>query len=339
MSIDSKADAPGRSPEILRRTLRVVSRAGASAGIAVPLAILWIIFAFKIPEFLTAANISNLFLAGSVVGVLALGSTIVILAEEIDLSIGAVEGLTSVMAAIVIIEHGVSWPLGIAITLGVGLVVGLLNGGITTLANVPSFIVTLGMMGVAGGLALILTDGQSIYGFPTDYQYIGQGELSGIRMPVYVFLGLLLVLWIALRFTRFGWHIYATGGNRTAARLVGIRTTRVRIAAFAISGLCAALAGILVSARLDTGSPIFGRFDLLDAIAAVVIGGTSLAGGAGSIVATAFGVILITTVRNGLNLMDISPFWQDFTIGAIIVVSAILSELNRRLQARRRFSP
>jgi ribose/xylose/arabinose/galactoside ABC-type transport system permease subunit len=317
----------------------VAGHAAHSAGIAIPLAILWIIFAIKIPEFLTAANISNLFLAGSVVGVLALGSTIVILTEEIDLSIGAVEGLTAVVAAIVIIEHGVAWPLGIAITIGVGLLIGLLNGGISTMANVPSFIVTLGMMGVAGGLALILTDGQSIYGFPSDYQYIGQGELFGIRMPVYVFLGVLMVLWILLRFTRFGWHIYATGGSRAAARLVGIRTTRVRIAAFAISGVCAALAGILVSARLDTGSPIFGRFDLLDAIAAVVIGGTSLAGGAGSIVGTAFGVILITTVRNGLNLMNVSPFWQDFTIGAIIVVSAVLSELNRRLQARRRLNP
>jgi ribose/xylose/arabinose/galactoside ABC-type transport system permease subunit len=279
-----------------------------------------------------------LLLASSVVGVLALGSTIVILTEEIDLSIGAVEGLGAVVAAILIIQHGVAWPIGIAITVAAGLTIGVFNGLVTTLFNIPSFIVTLGMLGVVSGLALQITAGESIYGFPEHYQYIGQGTIFGVKMPVYVFGGVLAVLYVILRYTRLGWHIYATGGNRSAAYLAGVRTRRVRIIAFAISGTCAGIAGVLVSARLNAGSAIFGQNDLLDAIAAVVIGGTSLAGGAGSVVATAFGVILIATVRNGLNLMNVSPFWQTVAIGAIIVLSAILAELNRRYHARRAVS-
>jgi ribose transport system permease protein len=255
---------------------------------------------------------------------------------EIDLSIGALEGMGSVVAAIVIINHGVAWPLGIVIATAVGLGTGVISGLITTIFGIPSFIVTLGVMGVVNGLALQITAGQSIYDFPSKYQYLGTGTLFGIRMPVYIAAGVLVVLFLLLKFTPFGWHIYATGGSRTAAQLVGIPTGRVRVAAFAISGACAGFAGVLISARLNAGSAIFGQNDLLDAIAAVVIGGTSLFGGYGSVIGTALGIVLITTVRNSLNLLNVSPFWQTVAIGLIIVGSSITGELNHRLQRRRR---
>jgi ribose/xylose/arabinose/galactoside ABC-type transport system permease subunit len=312
------------------RLLQRLGRIGQPGGVALPLVALWIICALWVPRFLTQVNITNLVFASAIIGILALGSTVVILTEEIDLSIGAVEGLGSVVAAIVIVHHGVPWPLGVVIATGAGLAVGLANGLITTIFRVPSFIVTLGTMGIVSGLALEVTNGQSIYDFPSDYQFLGVGEILGIRTPVYIAAGLLVILAVVLKFTPLGWHIYATGGSRAAASLVGIRTDRMRILAFAISGAFAGFAGVLVSARLNSGSAIFGQNDLLDAIAAVVIGGTALTGGAGTVFGTALGVLLISTVRNSLNLLNVSPFWQTVAIGAIIVGSAILAQLQAR---------
>ena len=317
------------------RFVALIGRLGPAGSVAVPLLALWIVLAVWIPEFLTGVNVGNLLLASSILGLLALGETVVMITGEIDLSIGALEGLGSVIAAIVIINHDVAWPLGIAITTFVGLAVGVVNGVITTSFGIPSFIVTLGVMGVVSGLALQVTKGQSIYGFPSGYQFLGTGTFLGVRMPVFIAAAVLVLLYLLLRYTPFGWHVYATGGSRTAAQLVGIPTKRVRVAAFAISGACAGFAGVLISARLNAGSAIFGQNDLLDAIAAVVIGGTSLYGGYGSVMGTALGIILITTVRNGLNLLNVSPFYQTVAVGLIIVVSAITGELSRRMQRRR----
>lgn len=312
------------------------SRLTRPGGIALPLMLLWVLCAILVPSFLTTYNLGNLLLESSTIGVLALGSTVVILTEEIDLSIGAVEGMTSCIAAIVIVNHHVAWPLGLAAAIGLGFAIGFLNGAITTISGLPSFVVTLGMMGMVEGLALKITSGQSIYNFPSKYQYIGQGVIFGIDFPVYLWLGVFLWLYVVLRFSRFGWHVYATGGLRTAADEVGIRTRRVRIAAFAISGACAGLAGVIVSGRLNSGSAIYGESDLLTAIAAVVIGGASLTGGSGSVVGTTLGVLLISTVQNTLNLLNVSPFWQQFTIGAIIVGAATLGQMGRRFELRRR---
>jgi ribose/xylose/arabinose/galactoside ABC-type transport system permease subunit len=320
---------------LLDGLLVFIGRLGPSGSVAVPLVALWIVLSLWIPEFLTAVNIGNLLLASSILGLLALGETVVMVTGEIDLSIGALEGMGSVIAAIVIINHHVAWPLGALVATSVGLGTGIVSGIVTTLFGIPSFIVTLGVMGVVSGFALQVTAGQSLYGFPSGFQFLGTGTLLGVRMPVFIAAGVLLLLYLVLKFTPFGWHIYATGGSRTAAQLVGIRTGRVRVAAFAISGACAGFAGVLISARLNAGSAIFGQNDLLDAIAAVVIGGTSLFGGYGSVIGTALGIILITTVRNALNLLNVSPFYQTVAVGLIIVGSAITGELSRRLQRRR----
>jgi ribose transport system permease protein len=320
---------------LLDGSVAIIGRLGPSSSVAVPLVLLWIVLSLWIPAFLTSVNVGNLLLASSILGLLALGETVVMVTGEIDLSIGAIEGMGSVIAAIVIINHHVTWPLGIVIATSVGLATGVVSGLITTLFGIPSFIVTLGVMGVVSGLALQVTAGQSIYEFPSSYQFLGTGTLLGVRMPVFIAAGVLILLYLLLRYTPFGWHVYATGGSRTAAELVGIPTKRVRVAAFAISGACAGFAGVLISARLNAGSAIFGQNDLLDAIAAVVIGGTSLYGGYGSVIGTALGIILITTVRNALNLLNVSPFYQTVAVGLIIVASAITGELSRRLQRRR----
>jgi ribose transport system permease protein len=329
------AARPSTLTGILDGVLGLIGRLGPASSVAVPLVLLWFVLALWVPAFLTSVNIGNLLLASSILGLLALGETVVMLTGEIDLSIGALEGMGSVIAGIVIINHDVWWPLGIVIATSVGLVIGIVNGLITTLFGIPSFIVTLGVMGVVNGLALQVTAGQSLYDFPSNYQFLGTGTLLGVRMPVFIAAGVLILLYLVLKFTPFGWHVYATGGSRTAAQLVGIPTGRVRVAAFAISGACAGFAGVLISARLNAGSAIFGQNDLLDAIAAVVIGGTSLFGGYGSVIGTALGIILITTVRNSLNLLNVSPFWQTVAVGLIIVGSSITGELHQRLQRRR----
>jgi ribose/xylose/arabinose/galactoside ABC-type transport system permease subunit len=214
---------------------------------------------------------------------------------------------------------------------GVGALVGLVSGLITTLVGVPSFITTLGVLGVANGTALQLTEGQSIYGFPTDYQWLGQGDVGTLLPASVIFaFALLIVLQFMLSFTRLGLKIYAVGGNRRAADAVGMNAKRVKVTALVISGSAAAFAGVLVSARLDAANPNIGTFDLLDAIAAVVIGGVALSGGVGSVVGTATGVLLIVSIRNGLTLHGVTPFLQTAAVGAIIIVAAIIDGIARK---------
>jgi ribose/xylose/arabinose/galactoside ABC-type transport system permease subunit len=301
---------------------------GSASAVALPLGVLWGVLTFASPVFMTRQNVSNIFLQSTVVGILALGTTVVLLCEDIDLSIGSMEGMGSVIAAITIIHWGLPWPLGVAAAVGVGILVGCVNGAVTAYAKIPAFITTLGTLGILSGLALRATAGQSIYGFPSSYQWLGQGEILHISAPVIITVALFGLTYFGLRFTTLGWHIYATGGNRVAASLVGIRTTKVRIIAFAFSGCMAGFAGVIVSARLNSGDPNFGTLDLLQALAAVVIGGTALTGGRGSVVGTGLGVLLIVTIQNGLNLLGVSPFWTTAVIGAMIVFSAILGRLH-----------
>jgi ribose/xylose/arabinose/galactoside ABC-type transport system permease subunit len=301
-----------------------------SVGALIPLVALWIGMTLASPVFLTGINIRNLLVQASALGVLAIGTTLVILTEEIDLSIGAVEGMGAVIAGIVAARHGLDLPFAIAAALGVGALVGMANGILTTIIGVPSFIATLGMLGVVSGLSLELTNGQSIYGFSSAYQRIGQGRVVGIPASVIFPAVLLVVLQFVLTQTRLGTYFYAVGGNRTAAEFVGISARRIKILAMVISGTCAAFAGVIVSSRLGAANPTFGTFDLLDAIAAVVIGGAALTGGVGSVVGTAVGVMLIVTIRNGLTLLNVSPFWQTTTVGLVIITAAILDRLARK---------
>ncbi len=318
--------------EGFRRAESFLRRSARSAGVLIPLVALWIFLTLSSPVFLTRINITNLLLQASTVGVLAFGSTAVLITEEIDLSIGAVEGLAAVVAAIVMVQLKMPWPLGIGAALGAGIAVGLVNGIITTVVRVPSFIATPATLGIASGIALNLTQGQSVYGFPAQYLWIGQGVVLGVGVPVLTSLVVLSIVYFVLRQTKLGLNFYAVGGNRKAAVLAGIRPSVVKTIALIISGCTAGLAGILASARLDAANGTFGQNDLLDAIAAVVIGGTALTGGVGSVIGTLFGVLMIATIRNGLDLLGVSPFWQTAAVGAMILLAATIDRMSRGIR-------
>lgn len=296
-------------------------------GAIIPLAVLWAVLSVASPYFLTTANLTNILLQAAIIGVLAFGSTVAMIAEEIDLSIGALEGFTAVIAAIVIVWLGLPWPLGVAAAIACGAAVGLMNGLVTTLVGVPSFITTLATLGMASGLALTITEGNAIYGFPEAYLEIGRGRLLGLPVSALIAVGVLLLIWFTLGFTPLGLRLYAVGGSSGAASELGINPRRIKTIALTISGTCAGIAGVLVSARLNAANGNFGQFDLLDAIAAVVIGGTALTGGVGSVIGTTFGVLIIVSIRNGLDLLGVSPFWQTAAVGAMILVAAILHRI------------
>jgi ribose transport system permease protein len=295
-----------------------------TVGALVPLLVLWIALSFSSPYFLTKINILNVFLQAAIVGVLAFGSTVALISGEIDLSIGALEGFTAVIAALVLVTLGLPWPLGVLAAVGCGTLIGLVNGLITTQIGIPSFIATLSTLGMASGVALRITGGNSIYGFPPAYLEIGRGRILGLPISALLAGLVLLALWLTLRFTRLGLHFYAVGGNSAAAAEIGINPRRIKTIALTISGGCAGIAGVLISARLNAANGNFGQFDLLDAIAAVVIGGTALTGGVVSLIGTLFGVLIIVTIRNGLDLLGVSPFWQTAAVGAMILIAAVL---------------
>ena len=298
-------------------------------GAVIPLLILWVALAIFSPYFLTPANLINILLQAAIIGVLAFGSTVAMIAEEIDLSIGALEGFTAVVAAIVIVWFDQPWPLGVLAAVGCGAAVGLMNGLVTTLVGVPSFITTLATLGMASGLALTITEGNAIYGFPEAYLEIGRGHPRPAdlrphcrRSP-------------SPRLVRAALHparIAPLRGRRKQRRRGRTRhqPPPIKTIALTVSGTCAGIAGVLVSARLNAANGNFGQFDLLDAIAAVVIGGTALTGGVGSVIGTAFGVLIIVSIRNGLDLLGVSPFWQTAAVGAMILAAAILHRLTAR---------
>jgi ribose/xylose/arabinose/galactoside ABC-type transport system permease subunit len=304
----------------LRRTLR-------SGSIFFVLAVLWIALALTTPHFFTEDNFRNIFLQSSTIGILALGVTIVLIAGEIDISIASVQALAGVVAASVVITHGLPFWVGIIAGIGVGCLVGLVNGYLTLFVGIPSFIATLAMLGIAQGIAFVMTDALTIYDFPGGYEYLGTARVGAVPVPVIIAAGAYLAAYLLLAKTRFGVEVYAVGGSRRAARLVGLHVERTIMTTFVISGFLAGLAGILLSARLDAAQGNFGSTDLLGAVAAVVIGGTSLFGGSGSVLGTAAGVLIISTIDNALVLRNVESFWTQIVVGGVIIFAVTLDRL------------
>jgi ribose/xylose/arabinose/galactoside ABC-type transport system permease subunit len=296
-------------------------------GLFAALAALWLFFGLKSQYFFTTDNIFNILLQASNVAIIAAGLTVVIIAAEIDLSIGALEALAGSVAAIVIIRYELPVAIGIPIALGAVVLAGAISGFLTWKVKIVSFISTLAMLGIAQGTALLLTNGHSVYGFPDSYRKIGTSTVHGFPTPAIIAIVVFVVLHLMLTRTRFGLQIYAAGGNSEAAAFAGIKVGRVKLFALMISGLTAGIGGLIVSSRLDAGNGLFGASDLLGAVAAVVIGGTSLFGGVGSVIGTAIGVIIITTINNGLVLLAVQDFWQQIVIGCIIIVAMMIDQV------------
>ncbi len=284
------------------------------------------------PYFLTPRNIGNVLRQASINGILAVGQTFVILTGGIDLSVGSLLALCGLLGSMVVTGADPGSP-AVAILLGVGagLGLGMVNGLVVAHLRVPAFVATLGMLSVARGLTFIANDGMPVPNLAPSFLQLGQGVVYGVPVPVILFAATVLVASVALRFTTYGRYVYAVGGNERSARTSGINTRRIVFSVYAVSGALAGLSGMVLAARTTSALPQAGVSYELDAIAAVVIGGTSLTGGVGSPVGTLFGALIIAVISNGLDLMGVSSYYQQVIKGVIIVL-AVLLDTSRRVR-------
>ncbi|WP_245418499.1 ABC transporter permease [Cohaesibacter intestini] len=272
-------------------------------------------------NFFSISNIFNVLRQVSIIGILAVGMTFVILTGGIDLSVGAVMALSGTICAGLIVHGDMSGGIGLLGGTAVGIGFGLINGAMVAWGRMPAIIVTLATMGIARGLGLIYSGGYPISGLPSWISWFGIGRIGDIPVPVILMVVIYFCAWVLLQRTPFGRHVYSIGGNETAARLSGVKTQWIKLAIYTISGFTSSLAAIVLTGRLMSGQPNAGVGFELDAIAAVVLGGTSIAGGRGLILGTLIGAILLGILNNGLNLMGINPYLQDVIKGCIILLA------------------
>jgi ribose transport system permease protein len=289
------------------------------------LAALVVVLALASPHFLTADNMVIVLRQAALQFFMAAGLTLVVLTGGIDLSVGAVLGLSACLGATLIAKGSVL--LGIAAALAAGLACGLVNGALVAFVGIPAFIATYGMLWVAHGLGYVFMKGEVIHGFPAAFRTLGAGFFGAIPVPVLVAGAVLVILHVLLHLTRFGRALYAIGGNPAAARLTGMPVKRYLVMVYALSGMLAAFAGLVVIARVNAADSGTGEELLLTAIAAVCLGGTSLFGGVGGIVGTAIGALILALVVNGMNMLSIATFWQTFAMGAIVIL-AVLADVS-----------
>jgi ribose transport system permease protein len=292
-------------------------------GLVISFLLLCLVLALLSDRFLTMNNAVNVLRQSTINGIIAVGMTFVILTAGIDLSVGATLALSTVVTAD-LLQRGIPVPLAILAGLGLGAALGLANGLIITKARVPPFVATLGMMTVARGLALTYTQGRPITGLPEAFRFIGTGSLGPIPMPIIIAGFTFAIGYVLLTRTRVGEYVFALGNNPVAARFAGIATDRYTTFVYSLSGLLAALAGMILVARLNSAQPTAGIGYEFDAIAAVVVGGTSFAGGEGGLGGTLLGVLVIAVLNNGLNLLNVSSFYQPVVTGVVIALALLL---------------
>jgi ribose transport system permease protein len=280
------------------------------------------------PVFFSWANLSNVLLQASIIGVISLGMTPVIIAGGIDLSVG---GIVAVSAIVLAKACGAGWPAvaATALALGVALACGIVNGAAVAFFGVPSFIATLGMMGIARGFALLISGGEPLSEIGGVSRFLGSGKLWGMPMPIAIFIGVGLILYVFLRSSIWGIRLYAIGGNVRAAWISGVDIKGYLLATFAVCGLLAGLAGIAVAGRLGSAQPLAGNLYELDSITAAVLGGATLSGGRGSALGTAAGAILLAAIRNAMVLVNLSPYLHQIVIG-LVLIAVLLADYLRR---------
>jgi len=287
------------------------------------------VFALTADNFLTVDNFLNIGRATAVFGVAALGVTVALIAGPLDVSFGAVMSLSGIVAAERLLAGDELW-VALALGLVVGLACGAVNGVLVAVLKLDGFIVTLGMLSVIGGYAFLRTNGAPTSAPGSGFAEIGRGTSWGVPNALWIMLALAVALGMLLRLTPFGQRCYAAGDNARAATLAGLRVWRVRIAALAISGATAAIAGMLLVANSGQANPGAGERVLLSTLAAVIIGGTALSGGKGRIAGTLLGIAILGTIDSGLNLWQLSTDWQDVIRGAIVVGALVLDQVRRR---------
>ncbi|EGY32490.1 monosaccharide-transporting ATPase [Aggregatibacter actinomycetemcomitans serotype e str. SC1083] len=316
-------------------------------GIGLVLLFMILGMSFTSEAFLSTNNIFNILLQVSVICVISVGMTYVILTGGIDLSVGSIVALSAVCLGLfthwgvaLLGENPTELMLSIVVmvsvlgSIGVGALCGYVNGVIIVYGKVTSFITTLGMMGIARGLALTLSNGKTIYNFPEALRFFGNGRLNitdgfGIPIPVIIALIVVLISFYILTQTVFGRQVYALGGNREAVRLSGINVNKLEIKTYVINGALAAIGAVILVGRLNAAQPIAGTGYELDAIAATVIGGTSLMGGVGSVISTSIGALIMGVLQNGLTLLNVTSYLQRLIIGLVIILAVFLDQLRR----------
>jgi len=293
------------------------------------LVILSVIVGWLSPYFFTIENLFAIGLQMSVVAIMALGQVLVIIAGGIDLSAGSVLGLAGVIACL-LLQNDYPFVVALLAALSTGIACGGLNGFFITRGKLPPFIATLGTMGIARGIALIITDGVPIFGLPSTFAMLGGGRVFQlIPIPVAITIAVGILTHFMLAHTRLGRHAFAIGGNAEAARLAGVAVNRSKQIFYIFCGATSGLAGLILASRLNSGQPTAGTGYELDVIAACVIGGASLSGGEGTVAGALIGALIMGVLRNGCNLLDISAFWQQVAIGAIIIVAVFIDQTRR----------
>lgn len=294
-----------------------------SWGVLFALFVICLIFTITSPHFLTTENIFSTLRSVSFVAILAMGETLAIITGGIDLSVGSVLGFCGCLSAL-LINLGCPWWPALLAGLSCGALLGCINGQLITRLKLPPFIVTLGMYSMARGLTYVITRGWPVSGMPPGYMQLGQGYWWVIPLPIVFLVITAVITGLFLNRTRSGRYIFAIGGNETAALLSGVPVQKVKVMVYSASGLLAALSGVLLVARLGVAQPTAGVGFELDAIAASVIGGTSLMGGKGTIAGVLIGAAIMGVLRNGLVLLGLSAFWQQFAIGLVIILAVAI---------------
>ena len=325
----STATAPAPGTERPERILTFGDVFGRDAGGLIVLLVLFGAMTLASDEFLTVDNLANLSRQVAIFGIIAVGQLLVILTAGIDLSVGSVLGLTGCVTAQLLVE-GMPVPLAIVVGLLVGVALGLFNGSLVAYGKLPPFIVTLGMLGIARGLVLVLTDASTVQPLPDSFANIANGDFLGLPNLLWMFAVVVVVTAFVLRRTVFGRYIYAVGSNPESARLSGVPVTAVLVSVYSLAGLLAAVGGVLFASRLNAGIPTAGTGYELNAIAACVIGGASLFGAKGGAFGAAAGALIVATLNNGGNLLAVNAFYLQIIIGALILIAVAFDQWQSR---------
>jgi len=299
-------------------------------GVIIGFVLLCLIISLATPAFLTGKNILNLLRQSSIIGIIATGMTFVILSGNFDLSVGAIAAFSGAVV-LTLLGYGQSLLGSILVALAVGCSIGFLNGILVAKINIPSLIATMGMVTIVRGALLLFTGGYPISGYYKAFNYIGNGYFLKIPIPVLIFFGGIIIAYLVLTKTLYGRYVYSVGGNAEASRLSGIQIDRYKISVFMINGLMAALAGIVLAARLSTATPVAGEGYDLDAIASVVIGGTSVSGGEGSVLRTIIGVLFMSVISNSFNLLGVNIYFQYIFKGLIILAAVGFDSYSKKI--------
>ena len=315
---------------VIKKLTSVIIREPNVVIAGIGLILLVVVLSILSPHFMTQTNIFNVLRQVSIIAIVSIGMTYVIIAGGIDLSVGSVAGLCGVTVAI-LIKSGINMFLAVIMGLIIGATCGAINGFlITSRIKMPPVIATLALMAVARGVTLVISGGIPIYGLPKIFGYIAGGYVFNIPIPVIILILMYIIAYTHLTYSKEGVYYYAVGGNAEASRLAGVPVNWIKTKTYIITGTLSAIAGVILASRMVSIEPLAGTGFEMDAIAAVVIGGTNMYGGEGSILGTFIGALIIAVLRNGSNLLDVSPYWQQILIGLVIAGTLSLNALRRR---------